>query len=116
MGTIFPIWVQEDHRGNGYVELPYTIPQDFTLFILMKEKTIDIWKRKLDWVAENGGMALLITHPDYMNFTGRKPAFDEYPVERYVEFLRYLKERYGGRYWHALPRKAASFFKHRGET
>jgi hypothetical protein len=34
----------------------------------MREKNIDIWKRKLDWIVENEGMALLITHPDYMNF------------------------------------------------
>lgn len=113
-GTIFPFWVQEKNRKNGYVELPYTIPQDFTLFVLLKEKTIDIWKRKLDWVAENGGMALLITHPDYMNFTGRKPALEEYPADFYVEFLRFLNERYGGQYWHAVPREAASFFKRRG--
>jgi hypothetical protein len=32
----------------------------------MGEKTISIWKKKLDWIVEKGGMALLITHPDYM--------------------------------------------------
>jgi len=36
----------------------------------MQEKNIDIWKRKLEWVAENGGMPLVNTHPDYMNFDG----------------------------------------------
>ena len=40
------------------------------LFILMKEKNIDIWKQKLDWISEHSGMALLNTHPDYMNFDG----------------------------------------------
>jgi hypothetical protein len=48
---------------RGYVELPYTLPQDFTLFTVMREKDIDIWKKKLDWIVEKGGMALLITHP-----------------------------------------------------
>jgi hypothetical protein len=48
---------------RGYVELPYPLPQDFTLFTVMREKDIDIWKKKLDWIVEKGGMALLITHP-----------------------------------------------------
>ena len=34
------------------------------LFILMREKNIDIWKQKLDWIAKHGGMALVNTHPD----------------------------------------------------
>ena len=59
MGTIFPFFVQGNSSQKGYVELPYTLPQDFTLFVLMKEKNIDIWKKKLDWIVENGGMALL---------------------------------------------------------
>jgi hypothetical protein len=33
----------------------------------MKEKNIHKWKKKLGWIAECGGMALLNTHPGYMN-------------------------------------------------
>ena len=60
-----------NHPRSGYVELPYTLPQDSTLFLLLKEKTNEIWKTKLDWIAQHGGMALLDTHPDYMRFDGR---------------------------------------------
>ena len=76
---------------NGYIELPYTLPQDHTLFIIMGEKNIDIWKQKLDWIAENGGMALLIAHPDYMDFDGKKLALREYSARYYEEFLKYIK-------------------------
>jgi len=48
--------------------MPYTLPQDHCPFVIMREKDCKIWKEKLDWIAERGGMALLITHPDYMNF------------------------------------------------
>jgi len=41
------------------VELPYSLPQDFSLFVIMRERNIDIWKIKLDWIVEKGGMALL---------------------------------------------------------
>ncbi len=111
VGTIFPLWVGRDGTSGGYVELPYTLPQDFTMFVMLKEKTIDIWKRKLDWVASHGGMCLLITHPDYMSFNGRIPAFDEYPVEHFGDLLRYLKENYDGRYWNAKPHEVASYYR-----
>jgi hypothetical protein len=109
VGTIFPFWVAHDD-GAGYVELPYTLPQDFTLFVLMKEKTIDIWKKKLDWIAEQGGMALLNTHPDYMNFEGGKVGLEEYSADLYRELLTYVKTKYEGQYWHALPKEIARFW------
>ncbi len=109
-GTIFPFIVHGKNGRMGYVELPYTLPQDFTLFILMQEKNINIWKKKLDWIAENGGMALLITHPDYMNGNGRC-TMEEYPMEYYEEFLNYVKEKYAGRYWNQLPKEIAHFWK-----
>jgi hypothetical protein len=109
--TIFPFWVQRSSKTNGYVELPYTLPQDHTLFIIMREKTIDIWKQKLDWIAEKGGMVLLNSHPDYMNFCGRKLSIEEYPVKYYEDFLEYIKSKYAGQYWHVLPKDIAHFWK-----
>lgn len=116
MNTIYPIWISNDGQEKGYVELPYTLPQDFTLFVLLQEKSIDIWKRKLDWVAEKGGMALLITHPDYMNFNEELPRFDEYPVRHYTDLLEYVKTQYAGMYWNALPRDVARFHKDLSQT
>ncbi len=106
-GTIFPFLVRGDSGCRGYVELPYTLPQDFTLFVIMKERNIDIWKTKLDWIAHHRGMALLITHPDYMSFDGSAPGMDEYPAERYREFLEYVATTYAGEFWHALPKQVA---------
>jgi glycosyltransferase involved in cell wall biosynthesis/peptidoglycan/xylan/chitin deacetylase (PgdA/CDA1 family) len=108
-GTIFPFWVPGPN-GTGYVELPYTLVQDFNLFGVLREPNIDIWKRKADWVAQHGGMVLLNTHPDYMCFEG-KPARDEFSVAFYEEFLRYLREKYEGQYWGALPREASAYYR-----
>lgn len=77
----------------------------------MKERDIDIWKKKLDWIAEKGGMALLITHPDYMNFDRKKQGMEEYPMEFYEEFLDYTKGKYEGQYWNPLPKEMSHFWK-----
>jgi hypothetical protein len=59
-------------------------------------------------------MALLNTHPDYMNFDG-KPGIEEYPASYYEEFLDYIKSKYEGLYWHALPKDIARFRANIGE-
>jgi len=51
-------------------------------------------------------MALLNSHPDYMRFDGGRPSDMQYPVERYIEFLEYVKSRYAGRFHTALPLKS----------
>ena len=119
--SVFPFWVPRSDCNfvgeqkstinsyrRGYVELPYTLPQDSTLFLLLCENTIDIWRRKLDWIAEHGGMALLNTHPDYMAVDGSNPKHREYPIEFYRELLDYTRTRHSGEYWPALPREVAA--------
>ena len=110
VGTMFPFLVERKNGKTGYVELPYTLDQDFTLFILMKESSPKLWIDKLDWIAENGGMVLVIVHPDYLNFNKQRKT-EEYPVEYYSNFLKYVKENYEGKYWNALPKDVATYFK-----
>ena len=113
MGTIFPFWIAKDSTEEGYLEIPYTLPQDFTLFILMKGKNIEIWKKKLDWIVRKGGMALINTHPDYMTFEGENPGPEEYPVEYYKEFLDYVISTYDEQYWHVLPKELVQYWTHK---
>ncbi len=109
--TLFPFWVENTEKKGGYVELPYTLPQDSTLYLFLQEKTIDIWKEKLDWVVEQGGMVLVNTHPDYMSFTSDRPRGGTYPARFYHQFLEVVLSKYDGMYWHALPREMAEFVK-----
>jgi hypothetical protein len=114
---IFPYWVQAPASGaRGYVEMPYTMPQDFTLFVLLKERTDAIWRRKLEWIAEKGGMALIKTHPDYMIFPGERPHVDGYQVRLYTDLLDYIIARYGNEAWFALPCEMASYWRSLGTT
>jgi peptidoglycan/xylan/chitin deacetylase (PgdA/CDA1 family) len=120
--TIFPFWVPNPNghsirqqqsainsSSTGYVELPYTLPQDFTLFVLLQEKTPEIWMRKLDWIAQHGGMALVDVHPDYLSFNNATPTSREYPVAHYKSFLEYVSQHYEGAFWNTTPRQVAQF-------
>lgn len=106
--TIFPYWVPDPASAGGYVELPYTLPQDSTLFIVLQQTDASTWISKLDWIARQGGMALLNVHPDYVAPGPARPGPDEYPEHYYRDFLAYLKATYDGKYWHALPRDVAA--------
>jgi hypothetical protein len=128
--TIFPFWVSRGAcKGNhlsgngelksaasngtlhdGYVELPYTLVQDSTLFLLLRERSTEIWKKKLEWVARHGGMAMVIVHPDYMSFGNQSVEPYTFPAELYREFLDWVQQRFGGSYWQALPREVAKFY------
>ncbi len=111
VGTIFPFTVHGANGQTGYVELPYTLPQDFTLFVLMKQTNIETWKTKLEWIIKSGGMALLITHPDYMVGEGERLGIERYPMDRYREFLDYVNDKHEGQYWNPLPKELARFWR-----
>lgn len=107
--TIFPYWINGG-KDKGYVELPYTVVQDFTLFEVLGEKTIDVWTKKVDWIADRGGMVLVNTHPDYMAFS-ESDRTAVYPAAYYRELLEYLRNRFGDSFWHALPGEVADYYR-----
>jgi uncharacterized protein len=106
--TIFPFWLPGP-GCKGYFEMPYTLAQDSTLFLVLGEQTIDVWRRKLDWIAAHGGMALIPTHPDYMDFSGTGRRGGEYPAALYQELLEYVRDKYQGLFWHGTARELVSF-------
>ena len=119
-GTIFPFWVPRPKSkirsasnyqpsGDGYVELPYTLPQDSTLFLVLRKSSPEIWLRKLDWIVQHGGMALVNVHPDYLRFPDEPASPRTYPVALYLELLKYVRNRHAGVYWQPLPREVAAF-------
>jgi glycosyltransferase involved in cell wall biosynthesis len=110
VNTIFPFWVSRPD-GSGYVELPYTLPQDSTLFLVLQEKSPDIWKKKLGWIMEHGGMALINVHPDYVSFDENKLDASEYPIVFYEEFLKHVVENYKDAYWNAPPKEVARWYR-----
>lgn len=110
--TIFPFWVEPPPgrtTKKGYIELPYTLPQDSSLFLVLREPDPGIWTRKLDWVASQGGMALVNVHPDYLCFDGEKPSQSTFTVEHYGALLRHINKQWGDRVWKALPLEVSRY-------
>jgi len=89
-----------------FMELPYTLVQDYTLTAVLREKTPRIWLKKIEFINSYYGMALVNTHPDYLE------APNTWRV--YEEFLREMKRR--GGYWQALPCQVAAWWRGRAEA
>jgi hypothetical protein len=91
--------------NRNLVELPITLAQDHTLFVILGEKDERLWVEKSELLRERGGMALLITHPDYMH--GER-------LEAYRRFLR----RYADdpTCWRVLPRDVSAWWRRRAAS
>jgi peptidoglycan/xylan/chitin deacetylase (PgdA/CDA1 family) len=85
------------------VELPLSLPQDHTLFEILQHKDIAVWKKKIEWIAAHGGIAMVNVHPDYM-LTDERLSF-------YRDLLLYMKDQSG--VWHVQPREAARWWRDR---
>ena len=85
------------------VELPITLPQDHTLFVILQHRDPSVWINKARQLRERGGLALLLTHPDYM--------VDERRLSAYASFLREF--RHGAAPWRALPREVSDWWRRR---
>jgi hypothetical protein len=90
---------------GSFVELPYTLAQDHTLMVILGERTPRLWLEKVDFIERWGGMALVNTHPDYLQAPGG--------LALYERFLQAMKAREQG--WHALPREVARWWRQRAQ-
>ena len=101
-GGVMSIW---PFFMGRFVELPYTLVQDHTLAAILRARTPQIWLDKTEFIRQNRGMALLITHPDYLDLPGMRKI--------YPEFLMAMKRQPD--YWHALPREVAAWWRLRDD-
>ena len=98
--SIWPFFI------GHFVELPYTLVQDYTLTSVLGETTPRIWLEKVDFIEKYHGMALVNSHPDYLK--------TENTWDVYYQFLAAMKKRQG--YWHALPQEVARWWRNRNTS
>jgi peptidoglycan/xylan/chitin deacetylase (PgdA/CDA1 family) len=91
--------------NNGLVELPITLPQDHTVFAILRRDE-SLWREKADDLRSRGRMALLITHPDYLR--------DPRQLAAYESFIASCADDQTA--WIALPRDVAVWWRRREAT
>jgi hypothetical protein len=102
-GGVGGVW---PFMAGRFVELPYTLPQDHTLFVALEERDEQTWLRKLEYIIKLCGMALAITHPDYLDSDARLDAY-----HRLLERAREIPLM-----WHALPKDVAAWWRDRDQS
>jgi hypothetical protein len=88
---------------DGLVELPITLAQDHTLFVILRRPDEAVWLEKAKLIRRRGGMALVDTHPDYLLEPGR--------LEAYRRLLAYATAQTGT--WCALPSEVSAWWRRR---
>ena len=88
------------------VELPITLVQDHTLFVILEQPTIAVWREKALRLRDRGGMALLLSHPDYL-------AQDDL-LDRYRQFVDEFAD--DPSVWRALPREVSAWWRRRAAS
>ncbi len=58
--TVMPYFI------GDVVELPLTTTQDYILFNILNDRSIQLWKRQIQLITEKHGLVSFNIHPDYM--------------------------------------------------
>jgi hypothetical protein len=88
------------------VELPITLPQDHTLFVVLQQPDAEVWLHKARHLRRRGGMALVLAHPDY--------AADPRVATAWLDLVEEF--RGDGTVWQALPSEVADWWRRRASS
>jgi peptidoglycan/xylan/chitin deacetylase (PgdA/CDA1 family) len=90
---------------GSMVELPYTMPQDHTIFTLLGEKTPALWLDQMARLEQSFGLIELLSHPDRGYLGDRR---------KRVLYEQTLDVIAGNdRLWKPLPKELASWWRRR---
>ena len=100
--TVFPYFV------GKIVELPLTASQDYSLFHIFNDYSIDLWKQQLALIRKRNGLMSFICHPDYL--------IEERPRKVYESLLNYLRQMIEReKLWLALPGEVDRWWRARSQ-
>lgn len=98
--TVLPYFI------GDVIELPVTTIQDYSLFYLLNERSIDLWRRQVELILEKHGLASFIVHPDYI--------LEDATRRVYEELLSWLQQESQARdLWIALPSEVDQWWRER---
>jgi len=100
--TVMPFFI------GRLLELPATTTQDYTLFHILGDYSIEHWKRQVSLVMKQHGLVTFIIHPDYV--------IPKRPRATYTALLEYVSQlRSEGKIWMALPGEVDTWWRERSQ-
>jgi len=100
--TVMPFFI------GRTLEIPVTTVQDYSLFHILNDYSIDVWKRQLDTITRQHGLASFIVHPDYVIAKRARASY-----QALLDHLASLRD--DRRMWIALPREVDRWWRQRNE-
>ena len=100
--TVFPYFI------GGILEIPLTTTQDYSLFHILREHRIDLWKAQAGLVMEKHGLLSLLSHPDYLLDHSAQVTY-----RALLEFLSELESEH--KMWIALPHQINEWWRQRSK-
>jgi hypothetical protein len=98
--TVMPYFI------GDVLEIPLTTTQDYTLFHVLNDRSIDLWKSQIALILGKNGLMSFIVHPDYI--------MDKETCSVYKELLGYLQElRSKTNVWSAIPSEIDTWWRAR---
>jgi hypothetical protein len=100
--TVMPYFI-----GN-VLELPLTTTQDYSLFNVIREGSIELWKWQVALVLRKHGLASFLVHPDYIIDHARRAT--------YISLLEFMTKTCAKRViWSPLPREVDKWWRERSQ-
>lgn len=100
--TVFPYFV-----GN-VLELPVTTTQDYSLFHILRDYTLTIWRAQVDGATAKHGLLNFIAHPDYLQ--------ERKAQETYRDLLALLcQNRLENGMWITTPNEVNTWWRQRNQ-
>ena len=98
--TVMPYFIGE------LVELPLTTIQDYPLYNVLRQYTLDLWKQQCEILLKRHGLMSFIIHPDYTLSQKTRALYSSL-----LEYLGQLRDDRG--VWLALPREVDAWWRQR---
>jgi hypothetical protein len=98
--TVMPYFI------GDILELPLTTIQDYSLFHVLGEHSIDLWRIQINTILAKNGFASFIVHPDYIIEPETQAVYKDL-----LAMLSGLRENEG--VWFALPGEVDSWWRAR---
>ena len=100
--TVMPYFI------GKVLELPLTATQDYSLFHILNDYSLDLWKKQLALIREKYGLMSFTAHPDYLISQRARKVY-----EALLDYLREIISR--EKIWMALPGEVDRWWRARSQ-